>query len=194
MKNNCIGRLTTKNQKTGISKRSYQTDFLGQPTDSVTPLVEVMRILGHWGRYGHAWWKLRDEGLLGRMNTPLTLNRDEWAQSFSDLSKIVIEGFQTKIIRQHLAARGVPYLKEEGSIILLERLLVDTGKIEPQERLSGLRTVQLIRSKASSHFGGSEAEALAKDALVRHNTYLAHFESVCEAVAVELEAIQDILS
>ncbi|MFO7557695.1 MAG: hypothetical protein R6X10_02605, partial [Desulfobacterales bacterium] len=42
---------------------------------------------------------LRDEKLLESVNTPLTASRDEWAEAYMELAKLIIEGFETKAIR-----------------------------------------------------------------------------------------------
>ena len=61
------------------------------------------------------------------MNTPLTASRDEWAEAYMDIAKLVIEGFETKAIRARLDAAQVPYDKEDKTIALLEKLLSKTG-------------------------------------------------------------------
>ena len=109
-----------------------------------------------------------------------------------DLAKLVIEGFETKAIRARLDAMQVPYEKEDKTIVLLEKLLnalkARTG--DEIQRLDGLRKVQLLRSKAKGHAGGSEAQQLAQAALKEHETFGNHFQNVCAQVAEELEAIE----
>ena len=56
-----------------------------------SPLNIVLSIAEKWQYYDVTWWKLRDESLLTRVSTPHTASRDEWAESFSDLSKLLIE-------------------------------------------------------------------------------------------------------
>ena len=109
-----------------------------------------------------------------------------------DLSKAIIEGFDVKVIRARLADMSIAFGKDEGSLMLIEKILA-SGAIDPQ-RLSGLRTVQLIRTKVKGHVGSSEAVELAKDALTRHETFSAHFEHVCKLVGDELSRIEHALS
>jgi len=78
-----------------------------------------------------------------------------------DPAKLVVEGFETRAIRAQLDAAQVPYDKEDKTIALLEKLLNKAGVAEAVQKLDGLRTVQLLRSKAKGHAGGSEAEQLA---------------------------------
>jgi len=61
-------------------------------------------------------------------------------------------------------------------------------------RLVGLRTVQLLRSKAKGHVGGSDADQLAHDVLMEHETFANHFRHVCTQVSDELETIEKLLS
>ncbi len=140
------------------------------------------------------WWSLRDDKLLDRVNTPLTTSRDEWAEAFMDLAKLVVEGFETKLIRAQLDALGAQYDKDEKTIALLEKLLGRAGASGEAQKLVGLRTVQLLRSKAKGHVGGSEAEQLAQEAIAEHETFSNHFRHVCTQVASELETIQNLFS
>lgn len=179
--------------KTGISKRALNHDFKSEWSSFVAPFQDVLSILERWAKSDLTWWKLRDGALLERVNTPRTASSDEWAGAFMDLSKLVIEGFQVKIIRARLRGMSISFDKEEKSLALIEKLLRARTKITDEQRLDGLRTVQLIRSKKSAHSGGSEATDLANAALKQHGTYSAHFEYVCRIVASELKLIEEAL-
>ncbi len=176
--------------KAGISERAVINDFQGKFVSFVQPLRKVLSIVQRWCNDKVAWWTLRDEKLLERVNTPLTASRDEWAEAYMDLAKLVIEGFETNAIRARLDAAQVPYDKEDKTIVLLEKLLSKTGAAGDVQKLVGLRTVQLLRSKAKGHAGGSEAQQLAQDALMEHGTFANHFQHVCSQVADELETIE----
>lgn len=176
--------------KASISKRAFINDFQGEFVNFVQPLRKVLSIVQRWRDAKVAWWTLRSEELIERVNTPLTASRDEWAEAFMDLAKLVIEGFETKAIRARLDAAQVPYDKKDGTIALLEKLLRKTDAARDVEKLVGLRTVQLLRSKAKGHAGGSEAQQLAQDALMEHETFANHFQHVCAQVADELETIE----
>ena len=61
----------------------------------------------HWRPERRAYCRYDGHGdleVLERVNTPLTASRDEWAEAFMDLAKLVIEGFETKGIRAKLDA------------------------------------------------------------------------------------------
>ena len=180
--------------KAGISKSVIETDFMGEWPSVANPLHEVLYIAGEWHRLDVTWWKLVDEDLLRSVSTPLTNSRQEWAKAFSDLSKLVIEGFQVKAIRAKLREMGIAFDKDEKSLSLIERFLIGRCELGAGERLSGLREVHLIRSKVSAHSGGSDAVNLANQALEAHDTYAAHFESVCKTVAEELKLIEQAFS
>jgi lipopolysaccharide transport system ATP-binding protein len=57
-----------------------------------------------------------------------------------------------------------------------------------------LNTVQLLCSKAKGHASGSDAQQLAQDALMEHETFANHFQHVCAKVAEELENIEKSMS
>lgn len=179
--------------KAGISKRALEHDFEGKWSTIVDPLEKVLSILRGWAESELTWWKLRDEALLKRVSTPRTSSRDEWANAFKDLSKLVIEGFQIRDIREELEGMNITFDNSDKSIVLLEKFLNGHGMSDDGQKLEGLRTVQLIRSKFS-HSVGSEAHDLANNALQDHGTFSAHFESVCKTVEEELKLIEEAFS
>jgi hypothetical protein len=157
-------------------------------------LQRVRSIVNHLTENAPAWWKLRDDALVERLSIPRTTSRDEWAEAFMDLAKLVIEGFETKEIRRMLSDRGAGFDLKDQSIVLLEKLLSISPTDAPQNKLVGLRTVQQIRSKAKGHASGREGAELAKNALTEYGSYGAHFEHVCTLVAEELGIIERVLS
>lgn len=177
--------------KAGISRRAIINDFEGKFVTFVEPLRKILSIVQRWQNDKVAWWSLRDEKLLERVNTPLTASRDEWAEAFMDLAKLVVEGFETKPIRAKLDAAEVPYDgKNDKTIALLEKLLNKSETSGQTQKLVGLRSVQLLRSKAKGHVGGSDADQLMHDALMDHETFTNHFRHVCMQVAEELDTIE----
>ncbi len=178
--------------KASVSERAITNDFEGRWVTFMEPLTRILLIVRKWQDDNVAWWSLRDEKLLARVNTPLTTSRDEWAEAFMDLAKLVVEGFETKPIRARLDALGAQYDKDEKTIALLERLLCQSDTSRQTQKLAGLRTVQILRSKAKGHAAGREADQLAEQALMEHETFTDHFRHVCTQVADELEAIQNL--
>jgi hypothetical protein len=178
--------------KASISKRALASDFMNKRSRHADPLQDVLSIIRRWAGNDVHWWRLRESTLLERVGTPRTASRDEWAEAFMDLSKLIVEGFDEKVIRAKLAEAKLTSEKGEKSLVLLERLLTATSP--DSEGLEGLRTVQLIRSKVKGHSGGREAAELAHQAMKQHETFTGHFEHVCKMVADELSRIERLWS
>ena len=181
--------------KASISRRAYENDFEGIPSDQIKPLERILMILTGWNRRNLDWWRTEDESLFHKVNTPVSNSRDEWGLAFQDLTKLLIEGFSVRSIRSLLEQRNISYDRQEGSLSLLEKLI--SGPDRPDEeriRLPGLRQAQMIRTKAQSHQGGSEGNKLAREALRDFGNYKNHFESVCDTIADELDMIETFMS
>lgn len=174
--------------KAGISERAITNDFKGEFTTIKDPLREVMSIVKFWQDSSVPWWTLREGRLLERVSTPLTTSRDEWADAFMDLAKLVVEGFVITVIRARLEKSGIAYEPKEQSIVLLERLINGAESTEKQQ-LIGLRSVQLIRTKAKGHASGREVEKLVQEVLTEHESFMKHFKHVCATLALELQTI-----
>lgn len=179
-----------ENPKAGISDRALITGFKGEWTDIIDPLQKIVSILRRWSDSDVVWWKLHEEGLLERINTPRTDSQDEWKQAFSDLAKLVIEGFVITAIRTRLKDNGIEFDKEDKSLALLERVLIGSHVLADGSTLDALRTVQAIRSRSAAHSRGSRAAELERDALEKYGSYPAHFEGVCKDALQELDVIE----
>lgn len=175
--------------KAGISERAITNDFKGEFTTFKDPLREVLSIVRSWQDTSVPWWTLREDRLLERVSTPLTTSRDEWAEAFMDLAKLVVEGFVITAIRARLDKSGIAYEQKEQSIVLLERLVNEGAESTEKQPLTGLRTVQLIRSKAKGHASGREVETLVQEVLAEHGSFTKHFKHVCSTLALELQTI-----
>jgi hypothetical protein len=180
--------------KETISKRAFINDFKGEFVTFKEPLQNILTIVRRWNDSKVEWWSLRDDKLLERVNTPITESRDEWAEAFMDLAKLVVEGFEAKPIRALLETAKISYEKDDKTISLLDKLLNKGNVSGKAPKLTGLRAVQLLRSKAKGHVGGKEAEKLAKDAIAEHETFANHFKYVCTQVAEDLGTIEQLFS
>ena len=180
--------------KAGLSARAIASDFEGEFTTFKAPLQEILSIVRSWQDAGVPWWTLRDVRLLDRVSTPLTSSRDEWADAFMDLSQLVVEGFVVTAIRATLGESGIPYEQKEQSIALLERLINAEAESTEKQSLAGLRTVQLIRTKAKGHASGREVEALVHGVLAQHESFTNHFKHVCATLALDLQTIAGALA
>jgi hypothetical protein len=175
--------------KAGISERAITNDFKGEFTTFKDPLGEVLSIVKSWQDKSVPWWTLREDRLLERVSTPLTTSRDEWADAFMELAKLVVEGFVITAIRARLEKSGLAYEKKEQSVALLERLINGGGESTDKQPLTGLRTVQRIRTKVKGHASGREVEALVQEVLAEHESFTKHFKHVCATLALELQTI-----
>ena len=116
------------------------------------------------------WWKHCPSAQVDRQGT-----RDDF------------DAWWRKPIRAKLDQAQLPYTDKDGTISLLEKLM---NKGQPDQKLQGLRTVQYLRSKTKGHVGGSEAEGLAQQALMEHETFGNHFRHVCQLLADDLETVE----
>ena len=180
--------------KAPISRRAIINDFHGEFIDFSETPAQVISTIQRWHDKKVPWWGLRDEKLLQRVNTPLTSSRDEWAEAFMDLAKLVVEGFETTSIRVKLDEEKLSYSKEDRTIALLERLLNKNVPAGDAKKLVGLRTVQHLRSKTKGHVGGSEAEVIAQQALLDHDTFSNHFKHICGLVVEDLATIETLFA
>ena len=174
----------------GISERAIINDFQGQFVTFRHPREEIMSTLQRWKDRNVEWWKLRDADLMDRANIPLAASKDEWAEAIMDLSKLVVEGFETKPLRQQLKRLSVEYTESDRTLALLEKLLNFGRHRDDQIQLSGLREAQWIRSKMQGHARGSDAAKAAEDAIANFGSYKGHFTDLCARIAAELQSIQ----
>ena len=180
--------------KAGISKRALANDFKGQSYAHVEPHQKVKFILDGWENSNVGWWKLRDKKLLNRINPPLTTSPEEWCEEFMNLSKLIVEGFDLKVIRCRLKLDGIEYKADEKSLKLLEKLISNKLPDHAVCTLAGLRSVQEVRTKVKGHVGGSDKKKISMSALGEHESYHQHYEHVCELVAQELVDIDSAFS
>lgn len=178
--------------KASISERALINDFHGEFVHFSEPSAKLLATMRRWHDKRVSWWTLREEKLLEHIHTPLTTSRDEWAESFIDLAKLVVEGFETKPIRKKLDESGILYdVEKDRTIALLEKLLNADGQREVK-KLTGLRTIQYLRSKVKAHVGGSEAAELAQEALMEHESFTKHFKYVCTLALEDLVTIEQL--
>ncbi len=176
--------------KAGISKRAFAHDFQGKWESFDNPLQKVLMVINRWHEKKVGWWTLRDEKLLKSVSVPLTESRDEWANAFLDLDKLVIEGFETKFLRAKLDENKISYEVKDKTISLLEKILIDNPWSGESQKLEGLRAVHFLRTKLKGHIGGEEAEKIAQDVIRVHETFGNHFQEVCKQLFDDLEKIE----
>ena len=187
-------KVFNESPRSGISERAFRQDIKGEWADISTPLEKLLSTVNSWAYADTPWWKPRGKTLAARVNTPHTGSRDEWARAFLDLANLVVEGFQVCFIRGWLRESGIVFDKNNGSLELVEKVLVGAQILADGDRLIGLRETQSVRSLVASHPRGSKAAKLERDALEHHGTYSAHFESVCTTIINELSMIEQTFS
>ena len=177
--------------KAGISDRAFQNDFEGDFADTIDPLQGVLNVVGGWHAGSKSWWKLRSPDLLERVSKPVSSIRDEWAEAYMDLSKLVVEGFVVPELRQRLETMQVPYDPKGQSIVLLELIL---RAADPAfSGLSAMRTVQRVRSKVKGHAGNYEAESIVREAIADQGSLPNDFAATCRELLGELNRIATVL-
>jgi hypothetical protein len=175
--------------KTNISDRAYVNDFKGEFAEYSHPRNDILSKLQSWHERGVWWWTLRDRALLDRANPPLTSSTDEWADAFMDLSKLIVEGFNTAAIRSDLDSQSIAYQKDDQSLALLEKIL--SKRVRNPVLLSGIKLAHRVRSKVKGHAGSTEGQLIAEEAISQHGSYAAHFQSVCQSISSELTVIEE---
>ena len=181
-------------QKAPISSHSLQSDFKGEFSTEPDPVGDALRIVGRWNDLGVDWWTLRSDDLIEKVTTPYSASRDEWAEAFMDLAKLVIEGFEVKALRARLDALSATHDPKDQSIKLLERLRNHGQPQEDLRQFAALRAVQLIRTKAKGHVVGAEGGQLAQDAIAQHESFANHFRAVCGELIEEMREIEAMLA
>jgi hypothetical protein len=178
--------------KAKISHRAFVNDFEGDFVNYSHPRNQILSKLLSWKEKEAWFWTLRDDALLDQANPPLTSSKDEWADAFMDLSKLIVEGFNSAELRSILDREAVSYQKDEQSIGLVEKIL--SARKGTSVRLSGIRLAHRIRSKVKGHAGASEGQTIPAEAIANHGSYGAHFKSVCQSISDELTLIEDNIS
>lgn len=174
-----------------ISKRAIKTDFEGRwdlEYDALNSLKEIVRELH---RKQVPWWTLRSEGLLEQVHYAVTSSADEWANEILLLDQLLVEGFETKWLRQKATLLGRDADPKFGSLKLVEECLIAAGfaKDDAQKIVAPLRTTHDLRSKLKGHASGNEAVAIKKQVLKDHGSYQQHFRSLAAACDEAVRAV-----
>ncbi len=179
--------------KANVSERAITTDFKGEFSSSIEPLEALKLLAQEWANQRVPWWNLGEQELLERVSVPVTSSRDEWAESFMDLAKLIVEGFSGREIRKVLERQEIEYEKTDGSIALLKKLVNHASEPAESIELSGLRSVQSLRTSVKGH-RGSDKNKIATDTIKRYGSFAAHFRSVCEDVLEDMKVISETVS
>lgn len=183
-------KIYNRKPKAWLPESAIRTDFYGEVSD-FTPTQRMRYILSQWEWNQVSWWETSSEGIDKDTPIPRGDSRDMWSRVLQTTTQLVIEGFQTSVIRARLQEKGLAFATNEGSIVLLERLC-GVHKGQGGSGFPGLRRLQRLRTEVAAHRSSDGGRALANDALRRHGSYAAHYEDLCGRVADELEAVEGV--
>jgi len=189
-----LGRLPYKEQlywkacnevpKGPISRRSYESHFLGEWYSDDDPLRDLRDLLRELERDRVPWWTLRADDLMDKAHYPLTEGADEWAREIGALDKLLNEGFDSKRLRARAESLGRVIQPQWRSLKLIEETLQGLGHppeeasriVAPFRELSDLRS-----TTTAAHATGREAKAKRAKLLKKHGTFQEHYRYLCKA-------------
>jgi hypothetical protein len=164
-----------------ISKRAIKTDFEGSWDVDYDPLDSLRDSVRELNRERAPWWTLRSEKLIGHLHYPVTASPDEWSNEILQLDQLVVEGFETRWLKNKAQALGRTPDPNFRSLKLVEECLIALGLAEgdAQKIVAPLRKTHDLRSKLKGHASGEEAAAIRKQTLAEHGSYKNHFHILC---------------
>ncbi|HVB57401.1 MAG TPA: hypothetical protein VNE63_13390 [Candidatus Acidoferrales bacterium] len=174
-----------------ISKRAFETDFEGKWHQEYDPLESLKGALHDWNRLQVPWWELRAEKLPDQVHYSVTSSHDEWANEILHLDQFVIEGFETKWLRNEAQRLGRSPDARLQSLSLVEECLIGMGYADNDARkiFGPLKNAHHLRSKLRGHASGNEAEEIRNQILAEYGSYNKHFRALAEVVDQSIRAI-----
>jgi hypothetical protein len=185
--------------KAPISNRAFTTDFQGNWDLDYDPLNSLNAIVGELDYNQVPWWTLRSEKLCQQLHYPVTSSADEWANEILYLDQLIVEGFETKWLRNKAQSLGRAPNVKFGSLRLLEECLIAIGFAveDAKDLIAPLKEAHDLRSKIKGHASGEGAAAIRKQILKEHGEYKEHFRVLCkrcdESMRTIAEALQAII-
>lgn len=138
------------------------------------------------------WWTLRSAELIDRVHYPATSSPDEWATELLQLDQMVVEGFESKWLRNKAATLGKSPDPKLASLALIEECFIALGFAEDEAKcvVAPLRRAHDLRTKLKGHASGKESLArIRREALSSHGTYRDHFRGLCAECDRSIRAI-----
>jgi hypothetical protein len=160
-----------ENPKSGISKRSFKSDFLAEWDTEYDPLQSLEQILSEFPLVNHrgksrAIWKIKaKEKSLARLAYVVTNSTKEWEDQILELAKILVDGFDKSAISD-LAKTMRCFNVKLGSLKLLQRCVTKRKVAEEtiHEIFDPLEELWKLRSSIVAHPGS----AVPKQDLKQH--------------------------
>ena len=177
--------------KAPISKRAFETDFMGEFTDDILQLDKLKSLLYEMSKKELGWWKLRNKDYLNKLHYPLTQSGDEWAEELLIFDQLVIEGFEEKFLRNKAKELNVNIENKHRSLKLLEYILVAKGfELDCAAGImSVFHDIHNLRSEVKGHISGDTAEKRKKDIITKYGHYRAHFDDLSQRMLESLNIL-----
>ncbi|WP_299773115.1 hypothetical protein [uncultured Tateyamaria sp.] len=175
--------------KANISQRAFQTDILGQFSDTDDPLFDVKESVRQLDEKAPFWWKRRGKELMESVLYPATDSVSEWGKEIIALDQMVVEGFRGRELRKIADANKGVYQKEWGSLKLLEVCLVSLGwnEAEAVKTVAPLRELHRLRNPVGAHGSPREKAEIVRRARTDYDTLRNHFSDLSTRVHEALE-------
>ncbi|HXN50826.1 MAG TPA: hypothetical protein VN943_02740 [Candidatus Acidoferrum sp.] len=177
-----------------ISKRAYKSDFEASWDQEYDPLSSLKGALHEWNSTRVPWWTLRSEKLPDQVHYPVTASPDEWANEILQFDQLVVEGFETKWLRDVAGELGRTPDAKVGSIILVEECLIGLGYPEDaaSKIVAPLKTLHYLRTRLKGHASSVEAiNTIRKETLAEHGSYKKHFRVLAEQVDQSIRTVEN---
>jgi len=177
-----------------ISGRAFKTDVAGEWDQQYDPLQSLNQNLCKLHEAKVFWWTLRDKELLQKANCPVTESADEWAKELQSLHKLLVEGFETKRLREKAVNLQRTIDPNWRSIKLIEECLQGLALDDDQviEIVEPLKELNLLRAKVSSHASGKEAQRIKVGVLKKYKSYPKHFRQLCTKCDQSIQSLQEL--
>lgn len=177
--------------KAAISKRAYETDFMGRFSSMPDPLQDLKYEIAKLDKQSPDWWKPRGEAAAQAVHYPVTASPEEWSNAILTLDQLVVEGFDEKALRGRLQAVGRKPDDSWRSVRLLQQWLEHVG-VQAEDAamtVEPLKRVHFLRSKVKGHFAEREKEAQIKAARKEHGSLAAHFRNLLSEMQISFDRI-----
>jgi hypothetical protein len=164
-----------------ISKRAFKTDFEGSWHIEYEPLNSLKAAVRDLRKQPIRWWRLRSDKLLEQLQYPATTSPDEWGNDLLLLDQLIVEGLQSKWLRNKASDLGRNPDPKFGSIKLTEECLLGLGLEEREAKgiVAPFKTAQELRTKLKGHAAGGDALRIRKEAVEIYGSFRNHFRALC---------------
>jgi hypothetical protein len=163
-----------------ISKRAFETDFLGNWTEIANPdeaLIEIMEKAKN--DLAFLFPGLNTVEMRWQIHRVHTDNQREWGDAILQLDQTIVESMDQGTIRS-LAKKTGCVDESLGSIRQLQRIIEMLGY--SKDELEPLVDLHYLRSKIRGHKLGTEAKEILKDIRKRFGSFPSHFDDLLSQI------------